>query len=146
MTNLTRSVMNSTSKVQPAAWLRVLKPIPMAASLLVFGATQVACGGGGDAEVFDGLTTQPVLGVRSKSVLTVDGKQYRDLNGNGKVDLYEDWRRSVERRVDDLVALMTLEEKAGLMLIDTLNGGCGGAGSAASRRECRHRPHKCRRH
>ena len=33
----------------------------------------------------------------------------------------------VEARVRDLVGRMTLEEKAGLMLIDTLNAGCGGA-------------------
>ena len=39
----------------------------------------------------------------------------RDLNGNGQLDPYEDPRRPVEERVDDLLAQMTLEEKAGLM-------------------------------
>ena len=33
----------------------------------------------------------------------------------------------MDARVTDLVARMSLEEKAGLMLIQTLNGGCGGA-------------------
>jgi beta-glucosidase len=40
---------------------------------------------------------------------------YRDLNGNGRLDPYEDPRRPVEERVDDLLAQLTLEEKAGLM-------------------------------
>ena len=38
----------------------------------------------------------------------------RDLNGNGRVDPYEDPARPVEERVEDLLAQMTLEEKAGL--------------------------------
>ncbi len=40
---------------------------------------------------------------------------YRDLNGNGALDAYEDPRRPIEERVEDLLAQMTLEEKAGLM-------------------------------
>jgi beta-glucosidase len=45
----------------------------------------------------------------------VDGRQVRDLNGNGELDPYEDPRRSLDERVDDLLGRMTLEEKAGLM-------------------------------
>ncbi len=41
--------------------------------------------------------------------------EYRDLNGNGALDPYEDPRRPIEERVEDLLAQMTLEEKAGLM-------------------------------
>ena len=40
---------------------------------------------------------------------------FRDLNGNGRLDPYEDTSRPIEERVDDLLAQMTLEEKAGLM-------------------------------
>ena len=40
---------------------------------------------------------------------------FRDLNGNGRLDPYEDPRRPVEERVDDLLSQMTLWEKAGLM-------------------------------
>jgi beta-glucosidase len=40
---------------------------------------------------------------------------FRDLNGNGRLDPYEDPSRPVEERVEDLLAQMTLEEKAGLM-------------------------------
>ena len=40
---------------------------------------------------------------------------FRDLNGNGLLDPYEDPSRPVEERVADLLTRMTLEEKAGLM-------------------------------
>ncbi len=45
----------------------------------------------------------------------IDDVRFRDLNGNGRVDPYEDPARPVEERVEDLLAQMTLEEKAGLM-------------------------------
>jgi beta-glucosidase len=91
-------------------------------ALAVGGAASVlyACGGS------SGTTAQPVIGARSKPVLELGGLQFKDSNGNGKLDAYEDWRKPVEARVDDLVQRMTLEEKAGLMLIETLNAGCGG--------------------
>jgi beta-glucosidase len=47
---------------------------------------------------------------------------YRDLNRNGKLDLYEDSRLDPEARAEDLVKRMTLEEKAGAMVHDTLPG------------------------
>jgi beta-glucosidase len=40
---------------------------------------------------------------------------FRDLNANGRLDPYEDPRRPVEERVDDLLSQLTIEEKAGLM-------------------------------
>lgn len=67
---------------------------------------------------------QPVLEARSKQLLTESGKQFKDLNGNGSLDAYEDWRRPVAERVEDLVNRMTLAEKAGLMLINTMNATC----------------------
>jgi beta-glucosidase len=45
-------------------------------------------------------------------------KTYRDLNKNGKMDVYEDSSQSVDARVDDLLKQMTLEEKAGLLFIN----------------------------
>ncbi|WP_443043012.1 discoidin domain-containing protein [Streptomyces sp. NBC_00370] len=36
----------------------------------------------------------------------------RDLNKNGTIEPYEDWRQPVATRVDDLLGRMTLEEKA----------------------------------
>ncbi|MFZ4286040.1 glycoside hydrolase family 3 N-terminal domain-containing protein [Variovorax sp. HJSM1_2] len=73
-----------------------------------------------------------MLGARAKAIITVDSKQFKDLNANGKLDPYEDWRLSVDKRIDDLVAQMTLEEKAGLMLIDTMNAGTDGAAPATA--------------
>ncbi|HEY3406070.1 MAG TPA: glycoside hydrolase family 3 N-terminal domain-containing protein [Ohtaekwangia sp.] len=43
---------------------------------------------------------------------------YRDLNKNGKMDIYEDITQPVEKRIDDLLRQMTLEEKAGMMFIN----------------------------
>ena len=40
---------------------------------------------------------------------------FRDLNKNGKLDIYEDSRQSVAARVEDLLSQMTLEEKVGQM-------------------------------
>lgn len=69
----------------------------------------------------------PELEARAKDVIRVDGRQFKDLNDNGRLDTYEDWRKPTEARVADLLAQMTIEEKAGLMLIQTLNAGCEGA-------------------
>ncbi|HEY0954578.1 MAG TPA: glycoside hydrolase family 3 N-terminal domain-containing protein [Roseateles sp.] len=70
---------------------------------------------------------QPVIGVRSKAQLSVDGLRFRDANGNGRLDAYEDWRLPAEARADDLLTRMSLDDKAGMMLIDTLNPDFGGA-------------------
>ena len=48
------------------------------------------------------------------AILEVDGLQFKDLNGNGKLDVYEDWRQDIDARVRDLYDQMTLEERAGL--------------------------------
>src|SRR5258705_13365446 len=43
---------------------------------------------------------------------------YRDLNKNGRMDVYEDKTQPTEKRVADLLHQMTLEEKAGMMFIN----------------------------
>lgn len=58
---------------------------------------------------------QPELGVRRVEIISEGKYQFRDLNKNGALDPYEDWRLPVEERIDNLVSLMTLEEKVGLM-------------------------------
>ncbi len=42
---------------------------------------------------------------------------YRDLNKNGKIDVYEDKTQPAEKRIGDLIKQMTIEEKAGMMFI-----------------------------
>ena len=41
---------------------------------------------------------------------------FKDLNRNGKLDPYEDWRLPATVRANDLLARMTVEEKAGTMM------------------------------
>ena len=77
--------------------------------------------------------TQAELGVKSVKLLQEDGLQFKDLNKNDKLDKYEDWRLSTDERVADILGQMTLEEKAGFMLISTINmGGASGSGFGGS--------------
>jgi beta-glucosidase len=49
-------------------------------------------------------------------ILTVDGHAFKDLNKNGKLDKYEDWRLPVDVRAKNLASQMSVEQIAGLML------------------------------
>ena len=49
---------------------------------------------------------------RVKETLAINGKVFKDLNSNGKLDDYENWELSVEKRVSDLVSKMTLRGKS----------------------------------
>ena len=66
--------------------------------------------------VIAGTDTQKELGYLDgvTTILEVDGHKFKDLNGNGQLDVYEDWRQDVDARVKDLYDQMTLEERAGL--------------------------------
>ncbi len=77
---------------------------------------------------------QPVINARRAKMLTVDGLQFKDLNKNGQLDVYEDWRKPASVRAKDLVAQMTLEEKAGALMHGTLRAGgqLGSIGAGAS--------------
>jgi beta-glucosidase len=69
-----------------------------------------------------GLVAQdggPTLGYSPASgvqILTVDRFAFKDLNKNGSLDPYEDWRLSAEERAADLASQMSEEQIAGLML------------------------------
>src|SRR5437763_14714300 len=63
--------------------------------------------------------TGPTLGLAKTSgvkILTVNGLHFKDLNKNGKLDKYEDWRLPVDERAKYLASKMTVEQIAGLML------------------------------
>lgn len=66
--------------------------------------------------VIAGTDTQKELGYLDgvTTILEVDGLKFKDLNGNGQLDVYEDWRQDVDARVKDLYEQMTLEERPGL--------------------------------
>ena len=66
---------------------------------------------------------QPDIEARGASLLQVDQLTFKDLNKNGELDAYEDWRQPVNIRIDDLTGQMTLPEKVGMLLINTLNAG-----------------------
>ncbi len=54
---------------------------------------------------------EAVVDVKARVVPIIDG--CRDLNKNGKIDSYENWRVPIEQRVEDLLSQMTLQEKIG---------------------------------
>ena len=55
-----------------------------------------------------------------------EGVDYRDLNGNGRMDPFEDPRLPVEERVEDLLGRLSLEEKVGLMFQTVIEAGADG--------------------
>jgi len=75
------------------------------------------------AHAQDTSRPQPTLGVRSAPIIRIGGKKFKDLNRNGRLEPYEDWRRSPQDRARDLVSRMTLEEKAGMMMHGTARSG-----------------------
>ena len=48
--------------------------------------------------------------------ITVDNLKFKDMDKDGKLTPYEDWRLTPAERAKDLLARMTLEEKAGMMM------------------------------
>jgi beta-glucosidase len=71
-------------------------------------------------------SNQAELESRNIPTLTVDGLKFKDLNKNGQLDPYEDWRLDSATRARDLTARMNVEEKAGTMMHGTI--GLNGAG------------------
>jgi beta-glucosidase len=67
-----------------------------------------------------GEVRQPTLGHRSVPLLTVGRLQFKDLNRNGKLDKFEDWRLSPEERADDLLLRLSIADMAGLVVHGTL--------------------------
>lgn len=81
------------------------------AALLVLGVLPAAAE---DAPV------QPELEARVKDIIEVDGLQFKDLNDNGELDPYEDWRLTAEERADDLLGKMDIDQQAAQMVHLTL--------------------------
>ena len=64
------------------------------------------------------MTPDPILAQHSTLLKTENGFNYRDLNKNGRLDIYEDPRQPIEARVEDLLSQLSLAEKAGLLFIN----------------------------
>jgi len=80
----------------------------------------------------DEVPGQPTLGIRTKPIIAVDGLSFRDLETDGRLAPFEDWRLSPERRAADLASRMTAAEKVGTLMHSTLPGRGGELGRAPS--------------
>lgn len=103
---------------------KVFSILALAASLLVIASLGSCSGQKWEESQKDGynLITQkggktlgysPTSGV---SIIQDKGFAFKDLNRNGKLDKYEDWRLPVDERAEDLASQLSIEEIAGLML------------------------------
>lgn len=54
-------------------------------------------------------------------ILEVDGLKFKDMNDNGELDIYEDWRQDTDARVADLIAQMEPAEEVGLLFCVSAN-------------------------
>ena len=48
-------------------------------------------------------------------ILEVDGLKFKDMNKNGSLDVYEDWRKETPERVADIISQMDVKEEVGLL-------------------------------
>ncbi len=67
----------------------------------------------------DSIKNLELLGVEAPT-RSQNGVTFRDLNKNGKLDVYEDSSANTEDRVEDLANQMNLEEKAGTLFINMI--------------------------
>lgn len=61
------------------------------------------------------------------AVVAPDGTRFRDLNGNGVMDVFEDPRNTPEDRATDLLSRLSLSEKIGLMFQTVIESGPDGS-------------------
>ena len=102
----------------------MISSIRSAAIVLLASLAMVSCGQKWQEQSKDGynLITQDkgrALGYSPSSgvqILTKGGYAFKDLNRNGKVDVYEDWRKDELTRAKDLASQLSIEEIAGMML------------------------------
>jgi len=98
--------------------------IRTAAAMLIASLTLVSCSQKWQESSKDGynLVTQkggqtlgysPASGVQ---IITKGGYAFKDLNRNGKLDAYEDWRKDALTRAKDLASQLSIDEIAGMML------------------------------
>ena len=80
----------------------------------------------------------PTLGYTAAPILFDKGYAFKDLNRNGVLDPYEDWRLPALERAQNLAAQLSIEEIAGLMLYSShqaVPGSAYGFGAATYARE-----------
>lgn len=67
----------------------------------------------------------PVIGVTVKPVIRQDGLYFKDLDGDGALSPYEDWRKTPNERAVDLAGRLSVEEKLGLLFVNSWKMGIG---------------------
>lgn len=96
---------------------RYLLAVAALSSLLLLA----SCGQSGDDADLSQLdipiySEQPEIGVDSKAVITVDDLDFKDSDGDGELDDYEDWRLAPRERAAALIPLMSNVQKVGLLV------------------------------
>lgn len=61
----------------------------------------------------------PVIGVTEQDAICVDGLYFRDINKDGKLNVYKDWRNKPEERAKALVKDLSVEEKIGQLFLNS---------------------------
>lgn len=89
----------------------------LCAVLLLF----ISCVNKVSYEEHDGYTLAfqskgPTLGFSSAPILEINGLLFKDLDRNGELTPYEDWRLSSEDRAADLASRLSIEQICGLMI------------------------------
>ena len=61
----------------------------------------------------------PEIGVTQQQVICEDGLYFRDINGDGKLNTYKDWRKSPKERAKALAAELSVDEKIGQLFLSS---------------------------
>lgn len=59
----------------------------------------------------------PLITTVDQPVIEQDGLYFKDLDGSGKLKVYDDWRRSPKERAEALLEVMSPEEKIGQLFV-----------------------------
>lgn len=54
----------------------------------------------------------PTIGVTAKDVIESDGLYFKDLNGDGTLNTYKDWRKTPSERAKALAEELSSEERS----------------------------------
>ncbi|WP_282113140.1 glycoside hydrolase family 3 protein [Maribacter stanieri] len=111
------------------------------ATTIIILSMMASCSEKYTSEVKEGITIVTnedgaTLGYSTESgvaIIAQDRYAFKDLNKNGSLDSYEDWRLPVTERAKDLASKMSLEDIAGLMLYSShqsIPSGSRGYGSS----------------
>ena len=101
-----------------------MKAIITAVIIIASALSAVSCGTKWQEEPKDGYVSVTQAGGRTLGyspesgirLITKGGYAFKDLNRNGKLDIYEDWRKDPAARARNLASQLSIEEIAGLML------------------------------